>query len=181
MLSRSKTFNTEGIVLKRFNTGETDRIVTLLTRDYGKLVCVAKGARKLKSSKLAHLESGNRIKAFLVKTKGLPLLTQTTLIEDTAETRASLAKIRRLAQILEVFDRLFVEEDTDQPAYLMALKLERLVMKNAKFDLIQKELNKLLQHLGYQDFDLTSHKSILDYVAELSEKKMKSFEFLKVE
>lgn len=181
MSFRSKTFSTEGIVLKRFNTGETDRIVTLLTRDHGKLVCVAKGARKLKSAKRAHLESGNRVKVFLVKTKGLPLLTQTELIEDTSEARGSLAKIRRLTQILEVFDRLFMEEDTDQPAYLMALKLQRYVMEDAKFSFIQEELNKLLQHSGFQDFNLTNHKSILDYVAELSEKKMKSFEFLRVE
>ena len=40
---------TKGIVLARVDYGEADRIITVLTEDYGKLSLMAKGARRLKS------------------------------------------------------------------------------------------------------------------------------------
>jgi len=171
---------TEGLVLKRTNVGETDRVVTFLTRDFGKLVGVAKGIRSLKSSRRAHLEPGNYVKIFGAYTKSLPLITQATPLEDNGTSRQSLANVRRLTQILEVLDRLFVEGDTDQVAYLRAIELRRAVLKQASFKTLQSLLGKLLEHLGYQDYRQTAHSSVLDYVAEITEKKMKSFDYLQV-
>jgi len=48
----SQTVNTQGIVLSRTNFGEADRILTILTPDYGKRRLMAKGVRK-ERSKLA--------------------------------------------------------------------------------------------------------------------------------
>lgn len=42
-------FKTEAIVLQRFNLSESSLIVTFFTRDFGKVKCVVKGARKIKS------------------------------------------------------------------------------------------------------------------------------------
>ncbi|MFW5979768.1 MAG: DNA repair protein RecO [Halanaerobiales bacterium] len=42
-------FQTEGIVLKQFDLGEADKIITFYTRDKGKIRAVARGARKTKS------------------------------------------------------------------------------------------------------------------------------------
>lgn len=176
---RAKTFITEGIVLKRTNTGEADRVVTFLTRDFGKLVGVAKGVRSLKSSRRAHLEPGNLVKIFGVHTRSLPLITQATPLAPSSQP-TSLSSIRELSQILEVFDRLFVEGDSDPPAYLQALTIrETLATRHAHAD-IQKLLGRLLEHLGYQDYQSANHASVLDYVAEITEKRMKSFEYLQV-
>ena len=41
---------TEAIVLKQFDLGEADKIITFFTKDYGKIRAVAKGVRKSKSS-----------------------------------------------------------------------------------------------------------------------------------
>lgn len=181
MFQKSRTFLTEGIVIKRSNVGETDRIVTFLTRDHGKLVGVAKGVRTLTSSKRAHLEPGNLVKLFCVETKSLPLITQTSLIDSIqSSTRGSLAELRSLSQILEIFDRLFQEGDDDQPAYLQALKLREAVLVTQAHNQIQPLLSELLEYLGYQNFKETHHRSVLDYVAEITEKEMKSFEYLRV-
>ncbi|HEX2057806.1 MAG TPA: DNA repair protein RecO, partial [Actinomycetota bacterium] len=42
-------YKDEGVVLKTIKLGEADRIVTLFTRDHGKVRAVAKGIRKTKS------------------------------------------------------------------------------------------------------------------------------------
>lgn len=175
------SFKTEAIVLKRANTGETDRIVTLLSKDRGKIVCVAKGVRKLKSSNRATLEPGNLAQVFLIETRSLPILTQSKLLKEADLVRKSLAGISQLSQILEIFDRLFVEdyieEGTSQLAFAIHRELLSDTKNNSKIKLL---LQQLIQNLGYQDIKETAHLNILDYVAEITEKKMKSFDFLKV-
>ena len=175
------SFKTQAIILKRNNTGETDRIVTLLSRDYGKIVCVAKGVRKLKSSNRAILEPGNLAEVFLIQTKTLPLLTQSKLLSEATVARQSLTGISQLTQILEIFDRLFVEDFIDEESSLLAFAIhEELLSENKNNLRIKTLLLELLKTLGYQDLKQTAHLNILDYVAEITEKKMKSFEFLKV-
>ena len=44
-------FTTEALVIKEMNVGESDRLVTLFTRDYGIIKAFAAGAKKLKSNK----------------------------------------------------------------------------------------------------------------------------------
>jgi DNA repair protein RecO (recombination protein O) len=88
---RNNSFTTTAIVLKRVSVGETDRIVNLLTQDFGKISVVAKGVRKMSSSKRASLEPGNIIRAFCIQTKSLPILTQATLIDDCSEMKKDLS------------------------------------------------------------------------------------------
>lgn len=175
------SFSTPALVLKRSNIGETDRIVTLLSPQRGKIICVAKGVRKLKSSNRANLEPGNHITAFLIETKSLPLLTQTRLLQDASSLRRSLRSIGQLQQILEIFDRLFVEDFIDEAASHLAFAIYDELLSPQKHNLrIKKQLNQLVQVLGYQNLEETLHQSINDYVEEISEKKMKSVEFLRI-
>jgi len=177
----SSSFSTQAIVLKRSNFGETDRLVTLLSQDRGKVVCIAKGVRKLKSSNRANLEPGNCVRAFLIESKGLPLLTQTRLLQNADQFRLSLTHITQLSQILEIFDRLFVEDFIDEEASQLAFSIHEQLLSADKNNLhIKQLLNQLVQTLGYQDIDDTIHQHIMDYVEEISEKKMKSVEFLRV-
>ncbi len=44
-------FTTEGLVIKEMNIGESDRLVTLFTRDYGIIKAFASGAKSIKSKK----------------------------------------------------------------------------------------------------------------------------------
>lgn len=181
----SRSFSTQAIVLKRRAIGETDRLLTLLTQSRGKLVVLAKGARRLNSSNRANLEPGNLIQAFCIETRGLPLLTQTRLLFDTScvyqnlPQQQALKKISHIQQILEIFDRLYVEEFIDEGSFTLAKEIEKLALSDTnQASKIKKLLNQLLISLGYQDIKDTKHQSIQDYVAEISEQKMKSFDFL---
>jgi len=181
----SRSFSSQAIVLKRRAMGETDRLLTLLTQERGKLVVLAKGARRLTSSNRANLEPGNLIQAFFIETKGMSLLTQSRLLFDTSQIyqnlpqAEALKKISHIQQILEIFDRLFVEEFIDEGSFQLAKDIEKLVLSDTNQAVkIKKRLNQLLILLGYQDIKDTKHQSIQDYVAEISEQKMKSFDFL---
>ncbi len=79
---------TEGIVLKHTNLGEADKILTLLTRNKGKIKAIAKGCRKPKSSLLASSEIFTFSEFVLFKGTNFFHITQ-------AETRESFYNIRK--------------------------------------------------------------------------------------
>ena len=56
-----RVFRTPAIILKRRDFGEADRMLTVLTPAYGKLDVLAKGARKLTSTKMGHVELFARV------------------------------------------------------------------------------------------------------------------------
>lgn len=51
MATEETRFSTEALVIKEMNVGESDRLVTLFTRDYGILKAFAPGAKSIKSKK----------------------------------------------------------------------------------------------------------------------------------
>lgn len=178
---KTTTFSTKGIVLKRTNVGETDRIINLLTQEYGKMTCVAKGVRKIKSSKRAFLEPGNYVEAYLIKTKSLPILTQARLIDDCSKMKHTLGSFRQLSQMLEIFEKLFVEQELETEIFENILRLrKRISSSTASTDFIKKTLTKIITDLGFQDPAESKYNSISDYISALSDKKMKSFDYLNV-
>lgn len=178
---KSKTFSTKGIVLKRVSVGETDRIINLLTQEFGKITCVAKGVRKIKSSMRAYLEPGNLIDAYLIKTKSLPILTQAKLIDDCSKMKQTLGAYRQLSQMLEIFEKLFVEQEIEQEMYSDILSLrKKITTSTATAKYIHDTLSKIIVDLGFQHPDDSKYRSITDYVSALSDKKMKSFDYLNI-
>ncbi|HQM15751.1 MAG TPA: DNA repair protein RecO [Candidatus Woesebacteria bacterium] len=166
-----------GLVLKRRNHFEADRVVTLLTQEYGKIECLAKGSRKINSSLKSILEPGNIVKIFLITTKSWPLLVQATLIEDASQSKEKLIQIRQLVQILEIFDKLFVEEIVSNETFQLVLSIRTHVIQHQP-GYVRRDLFKLLQLLGFASADSKKPDSLLEYVQEIVEKPMKSFKFL---
>ena len=58
-MSTGRLYHTEGIVIRRRDQGEADRILTLCTPS-GKVAVLAKGARKVRSRKAGHIELFSR-------------------------------------------------------------------------------------------------------------------------
>lgn len=177
----ARNFTTTGLVLKRTQVGETDRIISLLTQDYGKLTCVAKGVRKLKSSKRAFLEPGNIVNAYCIKTQSMPLLTQATLETDCSQMPLTLDKLRQLTQVLEIYERLFVEDELDERIYARAILIRNHVINStATNGKIRAHLDKLIAELGYQPPQESKYTNISDYIAALSDRPLRSFDYLTV-
>lgn len=179
---KTKSFTERCLVLRRVNVGETDRIVTLLSQEQGKFACVAKGVRKLKSSNRAYLEPGALIQAHCIVTKSLPILTQTALIDDTSKMNQNLASFRALSQILEIIDKLFVEEEIEPKVFLRTIKLRNQIVYNqASAKVVREQLSELITHLGFQDPKHSPHETITEYLQSLIGKPLRSYDFLKVE
>lgn len=171
--------HTKAVVLKRSNVGEKDRIVTLFTAEKGKVAVVAKGSRDLKSSRLSTLEPGNLVDVYLIQTKGLPILTQTKLVDDFIHTKQSLKKMKQLLQVLEIVDALSVEEENWEVFERLEGILHQLNSAPV-FDQIKSELALLVEHFGFQHVDDTEYQTLGEYVSSLAEKPLHAYEYLTV-
>jgi len=178
---RNHSLATEAIVLKRTNFGESDRIVTLLTPEQGKVTCIAKGVRKLTSSQRAYLEPGNLVSILLVGTSSMPILSQTKLLNDFSLSKTDLLRLKKLTQVLEIVDRLFPEgaEETELFQSIILI-LKHLDQSKVPFLLVQEELCRVLVQLGYQHLTDTPYTSVIEYVASIADRPLRSFDYLTV-
>ena len=78
-------YRDEAIVLRTQKLGEADRIITLLTREHGRVRGVAKGVRRTKSKFGARLEPGSHIDIQLYTGRTFDTVTQVESIENYGE------------------------------------------------------------------------------------------------
>ena len=92
-MARERTYRTEAIVLKRTDFGEADRLLTLFSKDLGKISAIAKGARKPQSRKTGHVELFMRSKFFIAKGRNLDIITQAEMVDPHAPLREDLLRV----------------------------------------------------------------------------------------
>jgi len=105
-----------GIVLKRMALGEQDKIVTVFTREAGKLRAVAKGARSARSRISGATEPFTIVDALLSEGNRLPVFGQAEVREAFPKLRTDYALVLRATYLCELLDR--VTEDQDPHAEL---------------------------------------------------------------
>lgn len=172
----------EGLVVKRRNIGEADRLVTLFTPETGKLQVIAKSARTLKSRQRAALEPGTHVRGLLISSSSIPLLTQATLLDDCLVIHQSLPKLRQLSQLLEIVDSLFVEDQGDPELFELVMQARAcIVTAEPTSGRLTQLLAEMVVALGYQHPSETQYASVSEYVAALADKPLRSWEYLKVE
>lgn len=88
-------YRTKGIVLRSFNLSETDKLVTFMTERYGKVKCVAKAARKIKSRFIGSLEPMSYIHLiyFGKETQQLHRLNHADIIQSFQTVREDFQKL----------------------------------------------------------------------------------------
>jgi DNA repair protein RecO (recombination protein O) len=108
---------TDGIVLQTRDLGEHDRLVTLYTREHGRLTAVAAGARRLRSRFAGALELFTWGDAVGFERPGRPLvrLDHFDVRRPFRAVREDLERLGQGARILEAVARLTGERDP-QPA-----------------------------------------------------------------
>lgn len=114
-------YRDEGIVLRTYKLGESDRIVSIFTRQRGKVRAVAKGVRKTKSRFGARLEPPSHVAALFYEGRELDIVTQAESIDHFRPIRDDLDRLTRAVSMLEAVDQLGLEGEPNQPLYQMLL------------------------------------------------------------
>jgi DNA repair protein RecO (recombination protein O) len=151
-MSEPHSFRLEAVVLRHSDWGEADRLVTLLTRERGKLRAVAKGARKIKSRKAGHLEPFTRVSLQLARGREMPIITQAETLDAYLPLREDLLRTGYASYVVELLDRFTYEEGT-HATELYRLLSDTLARISAEADpwlAVRYYEMRLLDNLGFR-------------------------------
>lgn len=169
----AQTYTTEGIILKRRDYQENDRLFVVYSKDFGKIELLAKGTKKITSKLNSYLEPFYFIKVMAAKGKVFDKLANCNLLKSYQNLRndQSLFGFYLLNYLAEITDGLIVGQTLKQDKFKLLLEL---------LDILDEQINqasqpkllalvnvynlKILNLLGYQPEIkrcLHCHKGIL--------------------
>lgn len=175
----SRSFSVTAIVLNRRNYRDTDRFITVFSKEKGKLVGLAKGVRKLTSKKRASLEPGNLVKLSFATGKAHAYITESTLIHSFPEAKRSLLRITQTYQLLEIIDLLTVEDEPHPQVFnLLEITLQQLSVNGSKKPLLLENIRLILKDLGFTYDKQFSEQGLRRYIESLAERQLKTKQYL---
>lgn len=123
-----RQFTTSAIILKRRDFNEADRLLTILTPTHGKLDVIAKGARKMTSSRTGHVELFTRADMLIHTGRDLGIVGQAQMVEPYLRLREDLQRGAYASYAAELVDRFSSsgEEDHGRSFHLIDAVLEHL-------------------------------------------------------
>jgi DNA repair protein RecO (recombination protein O) len=108
---RQRLYRVPAIVLKRRDLGEADRLLTIFSRDQGKVTLLAKGVRRAASRKAGHIEPFTYTDFLIAKGSSLDLVTQAETIEAHRHLREDLWLSSHAYYVGELVDSMTQEAD----------------------------------------------------------------------
>lgn len=162
---------TEGLILKRSNFGEADRVLTVLTDRFGKISVIARGVRKITSRRAGNIEVLNRVKLHLFKSKSYTL-SEAESIQTFDRLKENLTLSTTAFHIIELINRLTPEEQKNPRLYNLTVAILQILEKNPRQIFVRAFEVKLLVILGFWSVDaikdLDSETRILLHRLEFS-------------
>jgi hypothetical protein len=146
------TVTSEGIILKRNNFGEADRVLTVLTDRYGKISIIAKGVRRITSRRAGNIEILNRCKLHLFKSKNYNL-TEAEAIQTFQVLKENLTLSTTAFHIIELVDRLTPEDQKNTNLYNLVVSILQILEKNPRQIFVRSFELKLMTLLGFWSID----------------------------
>jgi DNA repair protein RecO (recombination protein O) len=141
----------EAVVLRHSDYGEADRLLTIFTREQGKLRAIAKGVRKMQSRKAGHLEPYTQVALMLAQGHDLWIVTQAEAIESLQPLREDLTRLSYAGYVVELLDRFTYEEGQNWQLYnLLVETLKRLSAEEDAFIPVRYYEMRLLDLLGFR-------------------------------
>lgn len=131
-MAQRSIIRTEAVVLRSIDYGETSQIVTLFTRDKGKIGVMAKGARRPESSFGATLQpmAYTQVVFYYKPTRTVQTLSESSHVESFHRLREKLPTIMVGLRILELVDALMEEEDPQPEVFALLVRALRYLNRS---------------------------------------------------
>lgn len=155
----SSTYLTSGIVLKRRDWREYDRLVTIFTEEYGKIDAVARGVRKIVSKLAGHLEPMSYSSFMLARGRMFDVLATSIKLSSFRIPQTDVLAFALSSYFFEAVDRLTRANQADRELFRLLVEflhiLEATVEEGNRATDFQRVLVmeyfmfQLLKQLGY--------------------------------
>lgn len=174
-----RLLKTEGIIIKRSNVGEADKLLTIFTRDNGKMHVKAPGIRKISSRRSPHLELLNRTTLTLYNSGRMPLVSEADMLSDYRHIKSDLTKVGYAYHMCELIEGLCPENEENDLIYTLLVEtLDSLCLSDDSKSLISNFELRLLDLLGFasQRMRTSEYFNMHAYIESLLERKLKAKE-----
>ncbi len=143
----------EGVILRRIKYSETSLIVTLYTKEYGKIALIAKGARNPKSKFVGSLEPAAYVSIVYYHKEGrdLQMLSEVDSMRSNSSIIKSLRKVAVAFAMVNLIDSVVTESESNEDLFDL-LNESLLVLNESETDipiLWHFEIN-LLRLIGFE-------------------------------
>jgi DNA repair protein RecO (recombination protein O) len=146
-----RVYSTPAIVLRQRKLGDTDKIVTLYTANFGKVDATAKGVRRLTSRLAGNVEPLSHGSFMLAHGRNLDIITQVQSIETFQPLREDLSRLSHALYAAELIDRGTEERSENFALYRLLLDTLRRLSQDNDLDLVLRFFEiSLLDKLGYR-------------------------------
>ncbi len=113
------SYREQGIVLRTYKLGETDRILHLLTQGRGRVRAVAKGVRRPGSRFGGRLEPYSHVDVQLHEGRSLDVISQAELLASHAAVRSDFVRSACAATMAELTDVVAQDGERDNALFLL--------------------------------------------------------------
>ena len=141
---------TEAIILKTADLGEADQLLTIYSKEFGKIRVIARGIKRLESKLRYHLEPLTYNQLILIEGKSFRIVKDAILLDEFLLMRKELEKTKIAYKIAELIDQAIVDEEKDEKIWSLLLKtLKNLNVGHSTSNIAKDFQNSLIRLLGY--------------------------------
>jgi len=153
----SLSLKTEALILKKYSLPGSDRIVTLFTKELGRVRAVAKGIKKITSRRLPHIETANLVSVTLSRSKETYYYRDSLLVSGFSNIKSNRENISYVYYLFFILEKILPEEQPEPLVYRTTINFLVDLSKrntNEAFPLATY-INAVLKNLGYTKEELT--------------------------
>lgn len=150
-MPRFRVYHTEGVILRRADLGEADRVVVVFTPGRGKVETIARGVRRITSRRAGHLEPLTRARLLLAEGRQLDVITQAEALDLFPNVRADLERTAAGFYLAELVDRFTEPQQSNVSLYRHLVEGLELLDQGHDPDLVRRYFElRLLDAAGFR-------------------------------
>ncbi len=161
----SATYLTSGIVLKRRDYREYDRLVTIFTEEYGKIDAVARGVRKIISKLAGHLEPMSYSSFMFARGRMFDVLATSIKLSSFRIPQTDVLAFALSSYFFEAVDRLTRSNQTDRALFRLLVEFLKLLESTVEEGSHATDFQRILvtEYFLFQLLRQLGYAPVLDY------------------
>ena len=177
-----KIIKTNCIVLKKVEMKEADLLVTLFSKDYGKIMATAYGIRKSKKRDVISLNPLNKVEVTLIQKNNYYIVKDVEIIQNFKHIMKDIEKLEISLYVLDSIDKIYYTTDENGDFFDKLLEILSFIdvlpyiKKGYKYYILLSFLRRIMIEQGI--YDINEISLILE--KEKSENIIKYKEILKI-
>lgn len=147
-----KLYSAEAIIIRARDFGEADKILTVYTKEHGKLQAIAKGVRKPVSRLRGGVQVFSHSRLLLYRGRSLDIVSQSENIESFGSLQEDLIKLVYASYLAELLEIAVPEREPNEKLFLTTLVSLGLLLGDDPELVCRMYEIRLLYLLGYHPY-----------------------------